>query len=1151
MRITSQLLRAKSGTAPLHSVSFVDLKNLSIAVIEKLELCPKLESLILRGNDIESVINLEQSHHLWTLDLTNNKVKSLDGLSRFVAFGTLVLSHNALDWPELAKLRHMHILHLSLVGNPQLENDPHYRMHVIDCLPHLWMLDGGIITSKERLQVEQFFEDTEFSEHPVRHKFPKDIFIPSSLQNIHVKGIYGKNATELLRRFPTNGPQNIEMDVRHLKYISSHIQGFLEQEESNRKRKNRLGILGRNYGFIDELLGGREDDKERGNVFLILLVASLEFFIPVHLMKKTLEVCRLTKIGDVETMDIFLLPKDIRCTLICILLSGAKIDQDKGEEGGLYNRLYLSLYYLMQEIVKLQISSHQSSKKIKKTTKSQATQDCRSLLASEVVQLFCIVPEFFEYLDKDLGIMNMIASAAGDVSVMVRLHQIFDHLSSHKEDAKSLREEMSQLLHNVVQAHASKVLNKSIVSIVRDQHTEIDALPKRSKSSRLNSAEFLAIGRHTPQRERPTIRPVKPKIKHKIPDIGDSVLLGPQNIGRIITIPETYLAQVQMDVIPVANGAMVSNVKDSDEHYVYIDLRKVEWDHKLFYWRPKGTIGDRLSIQPVDQEKPDELMEVDVDSRSENSPRVPSVSFSRPTTVKQRPHTSRPTYSETPRPMSAVLAEKLQLEIEPKSLENLQQGADILEKNLYDCIQCAVETVTANLPSKKQTVPAQVFLGELPASVWRTSHGQIIETTTSQPGTPRVGSASTYERIDQIQQAPVQKSGLTEKTSEKRIRSSQPTPRREKTPEILNRQRETSKSAVMIPAADEITIHQSACSQCSKEKLLQSPAISLNFDRETTDEYRAKTPTPVIAKFSSELKSTRPMSAIDAYSYFRRQQKLKTESEDGVFHSEYQHRRTEAWRESAKDIRKSPSKIVVKDESMTNISGSAEPPSTDHTAKFRISIKQGDDWLARGRDVYIEEVIKRTQPAPIPGWKDGLKHRAKSAQRPCSSRPTTPNYLTTSMINSSVAVIPMTPVATPLYISEPQISSHNIRRSRQKSPARVLPRHSMGVVCLDCHNSQSIYDIDDYCYYGHTVTPEPTEELSPERTETVAALPAVNDQLSSEIERTENKSAKQAKKDHSSSASNKIEPGQVMYFSSKQPYFTTMKVVIESKQTKL
>ena len=46
------------------------------------------------------------------------------------AFGTLILSNNDLDWNELQKIRHVHILDLTLHGNQKLEVDAYCKCSV-------------------------------------------------------------------------------------------------------------------------------------------------------------------------------------------------------------------------------------------------------------------------------------------------------------------------------------------------------------------------------------------------------------------------------------------------------------------------------------------------------------------------------------------------------------------------------------------------------------------------------------------------------------------------------------------------------------------------------------------------------------------------------------------------------------------------------------------------------------------------------------------------------------------------------------------------------------------------------------------------------------------------------------------------------------
>ncbi|CAC5387832.1 unnamed protein product [Mytilus coruscus] len=420
MRLNTQLIRSRAK-GPLQTVEYLDLSNTGIETIEKLNSCAKLHTLNLRGNALYEVINLESCQQLWNIDLSNNELKSLDGLSKFVALGNLNLSNNDLTWHELGKIRHLHILNLSFHGNRQLEKDPYYRIHIVDCLPHVWMLDGRLITAGERLQVKNFFHESALTEHPIRHKLSKDWFIPTAMKRIDVTGIFGDKATHVMTKFPVNGMYNVETDRRRLKYIAYSLQEDLLIEK--KYTQNDYQILRYHKSFMEDILSSRPRDRERCNMLLMLLVASLEFVMPTHLMKDTLETTKLSKVGNVFTMDIFLLSRDVRCYIVSILLGAVKVDKDDKEDGGLYDKLYLCLFYTISELTKL---SHAVDKRecAIRSKLNTVYRDYKCLLASEVVQLLCIVPTFFDYITKDIGVMNLVITATGDKDVTEKINKV-------------------------------------------------------------------------------------------------------------------------------------------------------------------------------------------------------------------------------------------------------------------------------------------------------------------------------------------------------------------------------------------------------------------------------------------------------------------------------------------------------------------------------------------------------------------------------------------------------------------------------------------------------------------------------------------------------------------------------------------------------
>ncbi|KAL4237028.1 hypothetical protein ACF0H5_005412 [Mactra antiquata] len=683
MRITQQLLRSKAA-GPLQSVEYLDLSNLGIVSLERLGSCPKLQTLNLRGNNIVEVSNLDHNRNLWTLDFSNNEIKDLDCLSKFIALGTLNLANNDLSWHQVGQLRHLHVLELSLHGNPQLEKDPYYRIHIIDCLPHVWMLDGRIITSAERLQVKHFFADSALTEHPIRRKLSKEWFVPTSLKKIQVHGIYGEKATHLMIRFPANGPSNVETDKRRLKYLALNAEDDLVLEKKYTKRE--FSVLKYRKTFIEDILDARWNDRERCNMLLLLLVATLEFVMPTHLVKETLEVAKLSKIGKVYSMDLFLLPKDIRCRIVCILLGAVKLDKDSKEDGGLYDKLYLCLFYTVAELSKLSnsIFGKNTAPKVKIT---QLYRDYKCLLASEIVQLLCIVPAFFEYIDKDVGVINLVVTATGDRFITEKVTKLSEASGG---DMRKVYEELSDFLLQKVQEQSLNLTNKTIRLSAEEQViTQTKSIPMKNHRSPVDASDFHAKGITSPNMDPPTIlsarRQAEKNRKH-FPHLGDYILLGPQTLGKVIGLPQPFVAHVAMDSVPVANGAMESKLRESEDHYTYVNMDQFDFDTELNFWKPRGSIGDKFTIHTIED------LRKELNRRSNtlndpvprpNSPEESHGYLSYPTTPGRDTSTplifssagmppmsddfmnkKSPTSEYPPRPMTSLLKEKLDLKLD-------------------------------------------------------------------------------------------------------------------------------------------------------------------------------------------------------------------------------------------------------------------------------------------------------------------------------------------------------------------------------------------------------------------------------------------------------------------------------------------------------
>nr|XP_054764062.1 uncharacterized protein LOC129270765 isoform X1 [Lytechinus pictus] len=1022
MPLSIPLLRRRCR-GPLNEVQYVDLSNRGLAKIENLNVLPKLETLILKSNDITLVQNLMVCHHLWHLHLGNNQVTNLDGLSKFVALGTLNLSLNNLAWRDLRHIRHMYILELSLHGNPKLDKDPYYRIHVIDCLPNVWMLDGRLITSAERIQVQHFFQDTSVSDHPVRHKLPKDQFVPSSQKKIQVHGIYGHKTTHFMMKFPTTGDLNVGTDHRRLAYMAYNIQGDILTESQQTLSRNP-GLTCHN--FLEQLLEMRTSEREKCNVLLLLLVASLEFNIPLSLLQDALTVTKLRDIiDDFDSLDLFLMSEDHQCRVLSLLLSAVKADRDDHQDGGLYDKLYLCLYYTVAELIQHNnIGSKKSEGPIDRT--NPIYREYRSLLAAEVVQLLCIVPSFYTFLNKDLSISHLVTQATGKASTMEGVEAVMERirLTGGQGSNHRIIEEVSEYLMESIQRNTKKVLHKKISSKSSSNFVleTPRALPKRPQSSPVFASKFLAVGQPSPVgkpysrptssrpssrlSQRPTtassvrssaserLQPaassmsplataLKPRAASagvcrypkkqeewrpaKPPRLGDKVLLGPQNLAYIIALPEYDVALLQMEAIPdlsktwkAPNGSVVSFTRNTDEHYAYMNMIHMEWDSRYKYWKPIGTVGDRITLQTVESNF--ETKPPPSSPTSSLSPRSPDE-----TGTECTPHPSpRESNENLPRPISLRFRDKLQLSpekiipIEEKTLEEPEERS----LSLHDGGDQDREHETINQ-------------GEI----------EILE----QHG---CDSESRGKEIAQVEQSDSQSDA---KQANKETTLS----------EILSaRMTEDKKMSDHENQHPHHSLDDSLynCLRCAMETIqinTDTPPTSARSDtRYQTERERTGSMVNQVAEANtastddldisealisqSKTAPSRPNTAKSAPDSYRSQAEvnvldLNVWPDSGVY-TEYQKERTKAWGNTLKRP-KSSSSIRSKEHPLSRASSAKSRSSTPTQP---VLIQMGNHWLAGGRDVASwERITNRMKTFHAPGWIEG----SPTSRRPKSVGP--------------------------------------------------------------------------------------------------------------------------------------------------------------------
>ncbi|XP_052071124.1 uncharacterized protein LOC127709512 isoform X6 [Mytilus californianus] len=1070
MRLNTQLIRSRAK-GPLQTVEYLDLSNTGIETIEKLNSCAKLHTLNLRGNALYEVINLESCQQLWNIDLSNNELKSLDGLSKFVALGNLNLSNNDLTWHELGKIRHLHILNLSFHGNRQLEKDTYYRIHIVDCLPHVWMLDGRLITAGERLQVKNFFHESALTEHPIRHKLSKDWFIPTAMKRIDVTGIFGDKATHVMTKFPVNGMYNVETDRRRLKYIAYSLQEDLLIEK--KYTQNDYQILRYHKSFMEDILSSRPRDRERCNMLLMLLVASLEFVMPTHLMKDTLETTKLSKVGNVFTMDIFLLSRDVRCYIVSILLGAVKVDKDDKEDGGLYDKLYLCLFYTISELTKL---SHAVDKRecAIRSKLNTVYRDYKCLLASEVVQLLCIVPTFFDYITKDIGVMNLVITATGDKDVTEKINKVSVAVREEGGDVNKMYEELSALLLQKVQEQSKNISNKSPRLSSSDEILSPTKLSPVKSINPVDVADFHMRGVTSPEKDPPRVVSAR-KPAERFPKLGDSLLLGPQTLGKIVSLPQPFVALVAMDSVPAANGAMQSKLKSSEDHYTYVNMDQLLWDQNMHFWKPKGAIGDsilleyltncrsstRLTIHTVEDLQKELERKANMADRQlrPNSPDWQASHGTEPLIYSPRhpPPSSAPPRPKsnqgTPRPMSSLLKEKLDLKLDLSRrtesaagyLEARQSSENIAKPSSptsisgetdgpSECYHCALEAARTN--EEKENIKSSPEDHHA-----HHHHDHKHEEKEEKKDKEKIGSEENLVHNST-------ENATNEQLSNKE--NKEPKTFKEKYDKSKNTQREikTTYSARESTSAPTLQIQIPSSADIKEEvksKEVKTPSKEVTYTRPssippteamspdgTHPQQSSRGKAAFMISGSKPVTGTRPFSAVDAYKYIVAHPiRQSTGSTENSFSTSYQQQRTDVWKQNvtARPNTTAPSTDVVlsivatpapsvimpalgfRGRSGRRKSPPPQRPSSPanrgipphHRPKSAVlQVRAGTEWLAGGRDLHWEKMSQRPRNSHVPGWKDGLPdnfQRPKSAvanrtyKRSRASTPVTPSSL--------------------------------------------------------------------------------------------------------------------------------------------------------------
>ena len=543
--ITRDVLIKYCATCQLDNVRFVNLQNLGLQSINRLQyFCPNVQVLFLYGNAIQEIhATILQLRHIWILDISQNKLQSLDGLDRFIVLGSLNLSKNNLSWKELRKISHITILGLYLFKNHRLDQDPQYRVHIVDLFPKVWFLDGIIITAEERKHVTLFFGQESLKlVNPVRRKSSRNQnFTPTVLKNVLYNGFHGIWTERFMKHFPLNSIQDSILDSRRIPFFfNSLLECYQLTPVAN------CNVHSEFLHGLTSLVETRKNFPENFNMLLLFILVYILFSLPQALIVECLVKTDLQKIHNLNCTQLFLTSSwKLLKFIASVLFASILVDRENGMKCGLYDKLFNAISLCIYDIF------------TEKSSMSNQSDYC-CLLASEVLEPFCLIQQFFEHIGEDEGVSKLVVAATRDPYILKEINDI--KLSSTGDKWAKYHEISALLLHKSVPNLIRSTLETSYYSSL-----DSDYRTAATSTHLINQSKFDV---HLTYESNDVCTEDSYSIYQQNASIvrpGDFVCLHNDKLARVIAITAPDLA-------------LLSTTSKSVNEFIYIKTTRLAWD---------------------------------------------------------------------------------------------------------------------------------------------------------------------------------------------------------------------------------------------------------------------------------------------------------------------------------------------------------------------------------------------------------------------------------------------------------------------------------------------------------------------------------------------------------------------------------------------
>jgi len=630
--MTGKVKNIEKRQTPKLPCNHLKLSKLGLGKLEPISNCNEIESIDLQWNCFQEIDTIVLFQSLWWLDLSFNQIKCLKPLSYFYGLGSLDLSNNLISWNSLHDLKHVHIIDLNIFDNDELQEDENYRVHVIDCLPRVWMLDGLLVTTVERQQVNHLFNESTLTSKPLRHRSSQEC---SRSFNSSVNKIFRSHAVKLSQYFSDQNSQNSETDLRRVQYIASDFDLRLSVLKLNKEHLN----------FAENMLKLREENKELCSVLLVLIFGSVYFDLPQDLMQDAFDVCEVSKKLGENINQLFSLSKKDKIKVFSLLLSMCKLHRDLPSQvykdktftkDGMYDRLYLALYNSVQTMF---LKTKQKPPKVITTYKSfkryqyldnptsrrtpstrfvnkrvrlrqarQVWQSHLNLLSSELVLLLSLIPSFYEnVVSKNKCVLKLLNLATGSNRVAERICSVYPNLGTDKCNFEDLYIKVSEETSNHIEMAVNNTMNHNklmknechgFVHKNGDKEnfilTTCQSYVKRPKTAVIASSERLLTSNRI---NRPYSKQlaIRQEFAERQMLVGEFVVDDDESFCKILAVPDKHTALIQLPQVAEKPRCLPLREMDSDYYHRYINSKLFTYDYNTCCWRSRKQIEDKTS----------------------------------------------------------------------------------------------------------------------------------------------------------------------------------------------------------------------------------------------------------------------------------------------------------------------------------------------------------------------------------------------------------------------------------------------------------------------------------------------------------------------------------------------------------------------------